>query len=820
MFGESKFGSTFPEICETCHRDELQFLSKPRSSEDHMTRVMTIKRCCTRCNNTCFQWPEFLGYCDVTICLPVSLIADSTSFAQRHQASTKWGIKPSCADLQLVNLECAARDPFRRRAYLTVGHAAMLDELVFHGPGLLDCILQLCCFRNAKGSTSWRLCNSARSNQSDPPSDRIQEVDEGDDGQGDDANPAAAHSPSRSASHQQNGGRTDAELALEQALEASNVEEQRRAYVEGGVLHSTTTLAPGQRPELVEPPGLEGGCASGTRQARARFPQITSQPNFLHSNNEQNLQMAHDMRNVGVGDHNPLQSEVQTRDRLVELLKQKVFTPGRLRKAMVGFESARVSALPKKLSEEERMRVELEAMNAALSDDGVGFDTVIKAFVKSEVTAKNKPRPIANHGNVRLYALAKVAYAFEHVMFETFRGGSIKGRGKKEAIEELFSNMSNMKHGRWVENDLTSFEFGISEPLKQIEMDIFYHIAKIIGVADTGALLFERVSNDRDKCATWKLIYTDETGQKRTAKIKIPQTMRESGDRVTSSGNFLQNLIAWFCFLVDPDYVEDALESLIKHRGSKLFYVSRRDRSTIELRGKQVRKKYLACLAFEGDDTSGRIEEPVWVNGPYDPENSETKDDCLVSNFFRRWGWKAKLIWKPHHGDAYVRFVGYEALIHDSKIVYDGAEMVMTPEARRLLNTKSWTTTAVTPAELKTCIRVYAASLADGFKRVEPMYAFLNAVFDSNKGGVDVDAQKVKEYLLAVEGEMPEHGRTVNCPIDMPPFEGGDADKWKRLLRRTAGDFDEREWAQMCHIGTIDIHGEDLATSVPAEWRN
>jgi len=600
--------------------------------------------------------------------------------------------------------------------------------------------------------------------------------------------------------------------ALAEAELATAVEEQQRAYVEGGVLHSTTTATQDERPELVLPPGLEGGAASGSRVAAPRFPQITGKSNFLHSNNPQNLKQAHDLRNVGVGRHNPLVSEMETRDRLVQSLKENVFTPNRVRKAMDGFESIRQTALPKKLSHDDRMRVELEAMNASLKSDGVGFDTVIKAFVKSEVTAKDKPRAIANHGNTRLFALSKVAWVFEKVLFVTFNLGSIKHDVKKAKIGKLYEKMNGMRIGaRWVENDLTAFEFGVSEPLKQIEQEIFRHIAELIGVEDVGIELFERVVDDRDKCATWLMTFRDETGERKTVRIKIPQTMRESGDRVTSSGNWLMNLIAWFSFLVDPGYVDDALLCLIKFQGARMFYVSPRDQSIVKGKTGPGRKKYLACLAFEGDDTVGRLDERVWAR---------TGEPCPVEAFFTRWGWRSKLVWKKVSGDDYVRFVGYEALISGNKLVYEGGTLVMVPEVRRALNTKSWTPTNVTPRELKTCIRIYAATLAEGFTHVEPMHAFLQAVYDDNRGGVSVSAEKVREYILAQRGELPEAGETALASVPMPGFEGTGCDVWKRLLRVCAGEFSDREWADMSHIGTVRVHGADLRTCVPASWRD
>jgi hypothetical protein len=396
-------------------------------------------------------------------------------------------------------------------------------------------------------------------------------------------------------------------------------------------------------------------------------------------------------------------------------------------------------------------------------------------------------------------------------MFDALMDASIKERGKHEVIEKIVQNMSSMRKGaRWVENDLTAFEFGISETLKQFEQEIFRHIAKIIGVEDSGSLLFERVVDDRDKSATWRMSYKDATGEKWTKKIKIPQTMRESGDRVTSSGNFLQNLVAWFSFIVDPDHVKEALQSLLRFRGARMFYVSPRDRTMVEKRGKLVRVTYLCIFAFEGDDTLARFEEQIW-----------SCDDlpCPVEAFFTRWGWRSKLVWKALSGDDYARFVGYEALLCDGEVVYDGGEVVMTPETKRFLKTKSWTTTSVTPNELRTCTRLFAANLAEGFKHVEPMHAILRAIYDDNAGGIDIDAQKMREYYLAVHGELPDAGMKLAANVKMPEFEGGDPTKWKRLLRCTAGDFTDREWAEMCHVGTVDVHGADLATSVPASWR-
>lgn len=791
-----------------------------------MMRVMAVRRTCDRCDDGIADSGSTKDFVERTVCLPTGFIADATSFALKHRASKAWEVKPSCADLQLVNLACAARDNFRRLAYLTVGCYAVDDELSFMSPTRSNSRLWryiFCARRQVCCPTAWEPYDIPAGEPRKPRTEQAIEIAPGGTGEDDEVEPDRLQDFCGPREDNVNPDEPAAEAALKEAEAATVVEQQQRAYVENGVLRSTTTTTQSDRPEMMEPPGLEGGNASGNRTAVPRFPQVTAKTNFLHSNNAINLEQAHQKRNIGIGNHNPFVSEAKTRDLLVDGLIDEVFNISNAKKAMKEFESIRTTALPKKLTHDGQMRVELEAMNAELKRDIVGFDTVIKAFCKSEVSGKDKPRGIANHGEKRLYALAKVAFCFEHIMFDVFQAGSIKGRPKHKAMEQIYTNMSKMRKGaRWVENDLTAFEFGISEPLKQIEQRIFLHIAKLIGVEDVGVELFERVVDDRDKSATWRMTYKDATGEKKTVKVRIPQTMRESGDRVTSSGNFLQNLIAWFSFLVDSEHVISALKALIKFKGAKMFYVSPRDTNLVQAPNKVglVRRRYLACFAFEGDDTVGRFEEDIWTI----KDCKVSKEflgllDCPVGAFFTRWGWKAKLVWKPLEGDSYVRFVGCEALISDGEVVHDGGELVMTPEVKRFLTTKSWTTTDVTPQELKTCIQIYAATLAEGFKHVEPIHAFLKAIYDSNEGGITVKAEKVREYILAKTGELPSAGATATS-MPFPGFEGGDSDKWKRLLRHSAGDFNDREWAEMSHVGSVDVHGADLAICVPATWRD
>ncbi|APG78124.1 RNA-dependent RNA polymerase [Beihai weivirus-like virus 20] len=578
---------------------------------------------------------------------------------------------------------------------------------------------------------------------------------------------------------------------------AERVNAQQAAFRDGTTITSTVVEAPG----AASTSGQAEGAEVGTRVARPRFPSMSEEEVFLFSNDPRNLEAANTLRNKGVGVHQPSEKEAAVRDELVDVLCDMVFTKRESEKAMMEYESLTKTALPRKLSEEQKLQWQQDAL-AAAEGDGLSYSKFIDAFVKAEVSAKPKPRPIANHKEIRLCALAKCAWTYEHVLFRRMNKMSIKHRTKSEALSDVANALSSMKNGRWCENDLTAFEFGISAKLKACECAILRHVASQIGIEDVGSLLFERVVNDRTKTCVWSMRYTDETGEKRTFRLILPTVMRESGDRLTSSGNFLQNLIAWCSFLLAPGTVRKSVESLLRTRGEHMFYCSARDG-----------KKYLAKLVFEGDDTLGRLDEPVW-----EPKR-EGATESLVDDFFYRWGWKPKLSWKATSGYDYARVVGYDILIKDGVAVRDGDKLVACPEMRRLLNTKQWTTTNVTPEELKTCNRIFAATLAADFTRVEPMYSFLRSMYDSNPGGKTVTDEKVREHFLMMTGELPAHGSSLLSDIAFPEFDGAGNDvEWKALARVSCGDFTDLEWATACAQPLHDRHGADLATGMPASW--
>jgi hypothetical protein len=594
---------------------------------------------------------------------------------------------------------------------------------------------------------------------------------------------------------------------LPAAERAVIIDEQQSSFTTGAPLKSTTVHSQSTTKES----GYSSNEGIGSREATARFPCMSEKDAYLFNNNPANLRSSNTKRNVGVGKHQPSAAEAAGRDAACDWIKKNVFTKRNIDASIREYDSI-ASTFPKRLGPADREKWHLEALNEATSGNGYSYSKLVKAFVKSEVSSKAKPRPIANHGVTRLVALAKVAFIFDTVMFDKLEGMSIKHRAKREVMRDIAKNMNGIKRGgkaagsRWGENDLTAFEFGIGEDLKRCECEILTHIGSLVGLEDVSSVLFERVVADRLKPIVWKMSFVDECGVKQTYKLHQQRAMRESGDRLTSSGNFFQNWLAWTSFLVHPDHIESAMRSLLSNRGERFVYVSARDG-----------KKYTAMFVFEGDDTICRCQEAIWL-----PAYSHAQSLSFADDFFFRWGWSPKLTWKNETGFDYVRFVGYDILLNDNEAVFSNNDLVSCPEILRILNTKQWSLTAVTPEEKKTCAKVYALAMAEEFCNVAPMYYFFKALYEHNVAATAiVRDEKVRELSLLISGVLPSYGdsqlvRTlINKPF--PEFQGGNQ-LWTTLCRVSAGQFDAREWATSCSEPNINVHGADLALHYPASW--
>jgi len=779
--------------CWKCHQHEYELLSVRPNCESFVTTVI-VPEVCSICEGAgagnawwvpCGKTQEVKKS---LVYLPSDLVADANVLIQKFAAQSYWEQKSSNLDLQLVNLLSPTKAASFRYAYTTVGLAAIRCRHV-KAARARDPINTACCGWVASyggAQHNWRFTGILPDtpNRGDEPEEPKGKPD----GKGG------------------KSSKDDKGDSVQIAEKKVRIEEQQAAFLTGEKLESST-VSVSQQSSPCKNSGSVNDSSVGQRQATARFPQISETEQYLFNNNPTNLAAAYSMRGppvVNVGNHDPAPRHAKRAGAVVKWLIDEVFTGKAIRKAM--WDMTAHSGFPTKYSPSTKEAAMNSAMTDATSEDGVSWSKFVKAFVKAEVTNKCKPRPIANHGPERLAALAQVAYVYEHILFDTFEKASIKHRRMNDALGELMNNMSDVRDGNvWFENDLSSFEFGISWQLKDYECNIMYHIANEMGMLDVGQIAFERIISSRTKSCVWVMNYVDETGQRSSIRIKLPIVMRESGDRLTSSGNWLQNFIAWTTFLSDDETLIESLRKFAKSHGKNFFYTSERDG-----------KCYLCRFAFEGDDTAGRISE--FADKP--------ELFCRLANeFFATWGWAPKL--KAFTGTGALTFVGRQVFIKDGKACYEGDRLVTTPEISRFCKSKSWSTSVFgSTDEEKLCFRLYAASMAKDFAHHEPMYRLCAAIYEANEGGsanlgrLSVQAtDNLRDVTFRNFGHFDTSEAILNGDVvdALPPFVGG-GEIWREYSEHAAGEFTNLEWATMCGLRSAAMHGKDLATFVPASW--
>lgn len=627
------------------------------------------------------------------------------------------------------------------------------------------------------------------------------------------------------------------------------IERQQRAFVEDGLLHGKTLsvpdecVAPEHKNKVFKGRPSCGG-EIGHRTAQPRWPQTSRVEKKLFDNHPENLLTADRKRNIGVGEFMPSMDEAFNLLDIEDALVKHVFNKENVDKATMHYESLQ-GVLPNKLGAEARLHKEVEALNEPESvavsysfERTLIYSKYVDAFVKGEVSDKDKPRLIANHKLIRLAALGRVAWTFDHIMFDVLERMSIKHREKATVIEEMatyiqdaFAGDPRSRHARMrcrrkfrcLENDFSSFDFSISGHLKAVEARILSAIADHIGLstAELGvsSFLFERVIGERNQPVTWRMSFTDSTGCKGCFMMEQDRAMRESGDRLTSSGNFLQNLLGWMSYLVAPGHMDEAVQSMVANQGSHFEYMSARDHSY-----------YVMALFFEGDDTYGATEEEAI----YTKSVINGVERFDAEHFFFRWGFAPKIDFKATQGFDFCRFVGYDTLIYDGEFVYEGGgvsrRLVMQPDLKRILSTKSWTLQDAPKVALKFATRTYARSYGYDFRFNEPAHAFMRSLFDSNELNVFERAQirclRLRDDFLSsilfrvgvqFDRQSTENVADLLQAQDFPDCLGS-TDMDRHLTRLAVGEFTALEWATACAPPSFDVHGADLAAHYPSTW--
>lgn len=833
MFGQSR-----QPLCSQCDAWCLRLLSEPPkdtgvakrdpsdvplSKQPLLYCTLQVPKECAKCRPSgCTRFVDFIqsdvGFAAKVrthfdrkypighrIVLPAKFVADGEHLLNMSRSNIDWGTKGPNTELQLANLAGGVRlraTEDYQYAFLKIAPVACRAANTANMVATSCC----CCTDDSPVATAWRpydvgktqVVTAGSKSDDDPPGVDVDDDD-------DPIRPGLPGCPDaiELTTFTPKPRKSDLELAI--LAEEKNA--QAGAHLSGSVIVGTTVstanlqqnVAGGMNATVANDAHAvlptDGDAATGVRTAFTRFPQVTDEKVYVFNNDAVNLEAAHAMRNQGVGVHVPTPVEVRKARIVLDALKRELVRVDYIEEALKEFEQY-WDTLPSKFSGKTRQSVFANVSNEAQFD----FTTYclrIKAFIKAEASRKEKPRPIADHGMERLVPLAKVAWIFEKLMCRV-SGSNIKGRAKEKALYQLFNSFTSIDDLLMlIENDLTGFEWGVIQALKELEAELLKHIASFLRL-EGFELAFERIVDSRTQAATWVMHYTDAAGAKCKISIKLPRAMRESGDRLTSSGNWLQNVIAWFVFLCDEATLDEAVTGWVKSRGRNFFYVSPRE-GVDPKTGKA--KKHLARLGFEGDDTAGGLSEAI--------------PKAVIEEFFARWGWKPKIRVVEPKGYDYLEFVGERALMKDLKPVIVDGRLVSAPPIKRLFHEKAWCTSNMLDKDKPGSLKLYAIRLAQQYRSVPPMYAFARAMYQDNKHGQSVDKDAMADYLRSL-GDV---GFRPNLS-KFPEPEGAHAEVWSTWAEVTAGKASDLEIANMCGLTTLKQHGFDFQAVVPSAWRD
>ena len=193
----------------------------------------------------------------------------------------------------------------------------------------------------------------------------------------------------------------------------------------------------------------------------------------------------------------------------------------------------------------------------------------------------------------------------------------------------------------------------------------------------------------------------------------------------------------------------------------------------------------------------------------------------LCTEFFKDYGWNAKLKVASNNGYACVQFVGYTCLLRDGKVVIQGANVVMFPEIRRIIQDKPWSSTDIPNSEYHPSVAVYATCMMNEFRYFAPMHAFFAAMRADHlaKGGcVRHSNGMLRDIYIKMYGEVGTVEQVLSNVPEPEPFLDGGRD-YMELARVHAGDYTLEEYSCACGITTLEMHGRDLACMLPRSWQ-
>jgi len=231
-----------------------------------------------------------------------------------------------------------------------------------------------------------------------------------------------------------------------------------------------------------------------------------------------------------------------------------------------------MSAKPKKMSDAEYFQRLCENFDKPLQGD-----VIFESFLKLESIHKLKaPRIIINEGPNAVVGQLLTALIYEHILFAWLPANNIKlltrdQYSKQLSIRhsqkrEIYDGKTFTKYANNIqyllEIDQTSFDMSESSKTTDNKAPLSA-ITRREGLLVGEAMLFDKIANrlydvlevsNSNRAVTWRrtkdtrLTFHTKSG---TINAKLDRRIRHSGDRMTSSGNFLIEFISTFVALFD-----------------------------------------------------------------------------------------------------------------------------------------------------------------------------------------------------------------------------------------------------------------------------
>jgi len=444
---------------------------------------------------------------------------------------------------------------------------------------------------------------------------------------------------------------------------------------------------------------------------------------------------------------------------------------------------------------------------------GMDIDECIDVITKLEVTSNpgKGPRLVCNEGPYRQVIALLIVSVFEDILFEFAHSASIKHQtrdGVMDSIAETCAAVPEVGGKKFepvmVEVDQTRFdsnencrrEEGESYGLLHWEFDLLDHIAGHIGsVRLEVAPKIEKVRKQEDSCRS-KLKFGDGPrwkGNLASVRLALKWIFRTSGNRRTSSGNYIQEVGCTLAnFTQNPEIFWDRKDLL------KFDWI---------FTGVDGQEFYFRFWA-EGDDFLGQCDKRAMA----------WNDDIIEG--YKCLGLRAKLVFVVGTRSELARaeFCGMHFLVCEGKTV---RKCVIPDIARGLINSGYNASTApdcARPGIIASAFYMKGIS----FAAVQPLHDYFVALADSWAVRADLEATEISGFdVLSKTGHakinlatLQTMARDANASARQIP-----KDNLIRLVGASIGckvsAAEYSRWSSSARTVTPDMDASEVMTWLP-----